>query len=66
MILLPLLSKVIEKTILVTLTNLSFMMECYIMTDYYTYWKALHDFKFSKLDTTHWLLAILDSTKPWS
>jgi hypothetical protein len=32
----------------------------------YMYRKALHDFKFSKPNTTHWLLAILDSTRPWS
>jgi hypothetical protein len=37
-----------------------------IMVDCYTYQKALHGFKFSKLDKTHWLLAILDSTIAWS
>jgi hypothetical protein len=26
----------------------------------------LDDFKFSKPNTTHWLLAILDSTRPWN
>ncbi len=66
MILLPLLSKIIKQTLLVTSINLRFVMVCCIMTDCYTYRKAMHDFNFSELDMTHWLLAILDSIRPWN
>jgi len=63
MIFLSLLSEVIERTLVVTLTNSNNMMVCYIMIDYYMYYKGLRNFKFFKPDMTHWLLAILDSTR---
>jgi hypothetical protein len=66
MIFLPLLSEVIGRTLIVTSKNSNFMMVCCIMMDYYKYRKALCNFNFSKLNTTHWLLAILDSTRLWS
>jgi hypothetical protein len=66
MILLSLLLEVIGRTLLVNFTNLIFVMVYGTVTNFYTYRKALHDFKFFMLDTKHWLLAILDSIRPWN
>jgi hypothetical protein len=66
MILLSQLLKIIGRTLLVTLTNLNFVMVYCIVTNFYTAWRPYMTSN-SLCQTQHiGFLAILDSIRPWN